>query len=76
MKRIMILGNAHRPGVAEEADRLLPFFRAHAEVAHVDLFQETDLAGIDAELCLVLGGDGAIIRAAKLKAHIVRWLGS
>jgi NAD+ kinase len=65
MKRILVLGNAQRPGVAEEAGRLLPLFRAHAEVVHVDLLQETDLSGIDAELCVVLGGDGAIIRAAR-----------
>jgi len=65
MKRIMVLGNAHRPGVAEEAERLLPFLRQHAEIVHLDLLQETDLAGVEAELCIVLGGDGAIIRAAR-----------
>jgi NAD+ kinase len=61
----MVLGNAFRPGVAEEADRLLPFLRQHADVVHVDLHQQTDLSGVDAELTLVLGGDGAILRAAR-----------
>ncbi|MFO0844899.1 MAG: NAD(+)/NADH kinase [Gemmataceae bacterium] len=65
MPRIMVLGNAHRPGVPEEAELLLPFLREHADVVHVDLVQESDLAGIDADLTVVLGGDGAILRAAR-----------
>jgi NAD+ kinase len=65
MRRIMVLGNAQRPGVPEEAEALLPFLRQRADVVHVDLRQQTDLSGIDAELTLVLGGDGAILRAAR-----------
>lgn len=65
MRRILVLGNAHRPGVPEEADRLLPYLRAYAEVVHVDLLQTTDLTDVEADLTLVLGGDGAILRAAR-----------
>ncbi len=65
MKRIMVLGNANRPGVKEEAGRLIPFLARHAEIVHEDLYQVSDLGGVDAELCVVLGGDGAIIRAAR-----------
>jgi NAD+ kinase len=60
-----VLGNAQRPGVSEEAERLLPFLRRHCEVVVFDLLQEVDLAGLDADLTLVLGGDGAILRAAR-----------
>src|SRR5262249_15663855 len=63
--RVLVLGNANRPGVQEEADRLLPFLRQHAEVAAYDLRQQEDLSGLTAELALVLGGDGAILRAAR-----------
>jgi NAD+ kinase len=64
--RIFVLGNAHRAGVKEEADRLLPFLAAHCEIAVVDLFQEQDLSRAPAvDLALVLGGDGAILRAAR-----------
>jgi NAD+ kinase len=63
--RVLVLGNAQRPGVKEEAERLLPVVREHTEVVAVDLSQELDLAGIDADICLVLGGDGAILRAAR-----------
>lgn len=63
--RVFVLGNALRPGVREEADRLLPFLREHCEVVVVDLRQEVDLAPYEADLTLVLGGDGAILRAAR-----------
>ncbi len=63
--RILVLGNASRPGVGEEAERLLPLLKLHAEVALCDLEQRADLASIEADLALVLGGDGAILRAAR-----------
>jgi NAD+ kinase len=63
--RIFVLGNARRPGVQEEAERLLPFLRQHAEVIGYDLFQEEDLDCVEADLALVLGGDGSILRAAR-----------
>lgn len=67
--RLMVLGNAHRAGVREEAEQLLPLLRDHAEVVLVDLLQEHDLAQIEADLTLVLGGDGAILRAARQMAY-------
>ena len=39
--------------------------REHVDVVLVDLLQEADLAHVDAELTIVLGGDGAILRAAR-----------
>jgi len=63
--RVLVLGNANRPGVQEEADLLLPFLSQHAEIALVDLHQEKDLSASPADLALVLGGDGAILRAAR-----------
>lgn len=63
--RIFVLGNAGRQGVVEEADILVPFLRSHAEVVLVDLRQECDLGAEKADVALVLGGDGAILRAAR-----------
>jgi NAD+ kinase len=63
--RIFVLGNANRRGVREEAEQLLPFLKEHCEVVVFDLRQEQDLSSTPADLALVLGGDGAILRAAR-----------
>lgn len=63
--RIFVLGNANKPGVKEEAQRLMPLLQEHAEIVVVDLLREKDLSRETADLALVLGGDGAILRAAR-----------
>lgn len=63
--RIFVLGNGSRPGVAEEAEQLLPFLKEHCEIAAFDLARQVDLAPLSADLALVLGGDGSILRAAR-----------
>jgi NAD+ kinase len=63
--RLFVLGNANRPGVVEAANRLLPFLQQYAEIVVFDLRQETDLSNQSADMALVLGGDGAILRAAR-----------
>jgi NAD+ kinase len=62
---ILVLGNANRPGVREAVDHLLPFLCRHCEIVLVDLEQEADLSECNADLALVLGGDGAILHAAR-----------
>jgi NAD+ kinase len=63
--RIFVLGNGNRPGVADEAERLLPSLKQCAEVVVFDLQQKEDLSQAAADIALVLGGDGAILRAAR-----------
>jgi NAD+ kinase len=64
--KVFVLGNAQRAGVMEEVTRRLPFLREHAEVVAVDLLQEKQLADLPAaDVALVFGGDGAILRAAR-----------
>src|SRR5438270_10141548 len=64
--KLYLLGNAQRPGVSEEAERLLAFLRAFCDVQVCDLLQECDLAALPlADIAIVLGGDGAILRAAR-----------
>jgi NAD+ kinase len=64
--KIIVLGNAGREGVSEEVTRLLPRLRACCEVLLVDLEQRTGPADFgSAEMAVVFGGDGAILRAAR-----------
>jgi NAD+ kinase len=63
--RILLLGNANRPGVQEEAEKLARVIRQHCDIVLIDLLQEKDLTNVTADIALVLGGDGAILRAAR-----------
>lgn len=63
--RLFVLGNADKPGVKEVAEQLLPFLRENCGVVIVDLMRERDLSKEAADMALVLGGDGAILRAAR-----------
>lgn len=64
--KVYVLGNAQRPGVTAEVQARLPFLREKVECLLVDLHQEKDLSKLPcADLALVFGGDGAILRAAR-----------
>jgi NAD+ kinase len=61
----MLLGYDGHPRVHEEAARLRPEIEKYADVALCDFEQQCDLAAIEADLAIVLGGDGSILRAAR-----------
>jgi NAD+ kinase len=64
--KVYVLGNAEREGVADEVERCLPALPKDVEVLLVDLRQERDLSTLPlADMALVFGGDGAILRAAR-----------
>ncbi|MFL5331011.1 MAG: NAD(+)/NADH kinase [Gemmataceae bacterium] len=67
--RFFVLGNALRPGVREAAQQLLPRLASFGEVVAFDLDQTQDLSTKEADLAFVLGGDGAILRAARQMAY-------
>lgn len=64
--KVFVLGNERRSGVVDEVDRRLPSLRQKFDVCLLDLRQEADLSKHGpADLALVFGGDGAILRAAR-----------
>lgn len=64
--RFLILGNRAKPHVPEAACRLAKAVTdAGGDVVLTDLDRERDLSEVPAELALVLGGDGAILRSAR-----------
>ncbi len=63
--RFLILGNASKPQAVETAQLLHAVLADHGTVVLTDLHQEKDLSQVEADLALVLGGDGAILRAAR-----------
>lgn len=62
--RVMMLGFGERPDVVREAERLRPLVGQYAEVVFSDFTGEADLSHIEADLAIVFGGDGSILRAA------------
>ncbi len=65
--RVALLGNGTKPEVVVQADRLFEAMRSHPETVPVglDLASDTDLSGLDADVALVLGGDGTVLHAAR-----------
>lgn len=60
----MILADGSRPALRAAVDRLRPTIERHLEVAEVSLDFSSNLSECDADLAIVLGGDGSILRAA------------
>jgi NAD+ kinase len=62
---IHVVGDPAHEGVADAAKRLIDSIGGRVEVRKVDLVEGTDLSATDASLVVVLGGDGAILAAAR-----------
>jgi len=67
--RVFLLGAGGRPNVVAEAERLRPVIEQHAQIVCTDLTGTEDLSNIEADLAIVLGGDGSILRAAGQMGH-------
>ncbi len=67
--RVFLLGAGGRPDVLAEADRLRPIIEQHAQIVATDFTGSEDLSAAEADLAIVLGGDGSILRAARQMGH-------
>jgi NAD+ kinase len=63
--RVFFLGAGQRPDVLAEAERLRPLIEQHGRIVLSDFTGTEDLSTIEADLAIVLGGDGSILRAAR-----------
>ena len=67
--RAFLLGAGGRPEVLAEAERLRPIIEQYAQIVRSDFTGTEDLSNVEAELAIVLGGDGSILRAARQMGH-------
>lgn len=63
--RVILSGNGAKPQVAAVVAELLPWLRERVGLVAIDLGMETDLSGVEADLAVILGGDGAILSTAR-----------
>jgi len=62
--RVLLLGNGSKPGILETVARLRPEIEHRAEIVGADFYGQEELPPCDADLAIVFGGDGSILRAA------------
>jgi len=67
--RVLLLGATQRPDVRAEAKRLRPLIEQHAQIVCSDFTGTEDLSNVEADVAIVLGGDGSILRAARQMGH-------
>ncbi len=62
--RVILLGSAEREGVMEAVERFRPEIAKCCTIVAEDFHCTQDLAAVEADLAIVFGGDGSILRAA------------
>ncbi len=64
--KVVLLGSGdRRPRILEEADRLRDSIGEYVEIVAEDFKYELDLTQLGADLAIVMGGDGSILRAVR-----------
>jgi len=69
VQTLLLLAARQREEIAREAERLEPLVAGHANVLSRDLEAGDDLAALEFDLAVVIGGDGSILRAAHQMAR-------
>src|SRR6478672_6543635 len=74
--RAYLLGSGERPNLRAEAERLRPVIERHVEVVLEDFQYQKKLGETAADIAVVLGGDGSILRATlQMQEHQIPILG-
>ncbi|MFQ5845497.1 MAG: NAD(+)/NADH kinase, partial [Planctomycetota bacterium] len=68
MGPVLVLGNEHKEAVPGAVEEIRSRLESDFGIAGVDLRGDLDLAGAEADWVLVLGGDGAMLNAARRMA--------
>ena len=68
MGPVLVLGNDRKAGVADAVAEVRPRLEKDFGVAAVDLKGDLDIGSAEAAWCLVFGGDGAMLNAARRMA--------
>lgn len=68
--RVILLGSGERPNVPEGAKELRPLIQQSCQLVHEDLHFLPEPPLPTADFAVVLGGDGSILRAAKLMGKV------
>ena len=67
--KVIVLGSADRLAAHARRDELRAAIERHADLVLWDLGFQAELANVEADYAIVLGGDGSILRAARQMAY-------
>ncbi len=67
--RVILLSTAQRPRFLDSIRRLRPIIEQHAQIVVEDFTGQDDVSNVEADLVIVAGGDGSILRAAHQMGH-------
>lgn len=66
MKRVLIIGDTRKPKIQSALQELNSWLKERAQTVILDLAQEEGKRSLEGDIAVVLGGDGAFLRASRM----------